>query len=167
VSTATARTPGKAIPFILAALVVVSAIAVAYLTSQVIGDARTQHDQDEALAAARTGSVKVLSFDPKHVNEQLAEARTLISGAFAANFDQTASKYIVPAAQQGELSMKSEVLRAAVVGSPRPDQVDVLLLMKQVSSYKDHPDPKTGPNQVKITMTKSDGRWLISGMQPL
>jgi hypothetical protein len=45
--------------------------------------------------------------------------------------------------------------------------VDVVLLMKQVSTMKDQPQPRTDPNQVKVTMTKSDGHWLISGMQPL
>jgi Mce-associated membrane protein len=167
VSTATARTPGKAIPIILTVLLVISAIAVAYLARQVIGDSRAQQDQDEALTAARTSAVTVLTFDPEHVNDQLAQARKVISGAFAANFDQTASKYILPAAQQGGLGMKSEVIRAAVTGSPRPDQIDVLLLMKQVSTLKDKQQARTDPNQVKITMTKSDGRWLISGMQPL
>jgi Mce-associated membrane protein len=167
VSTATARTPGKTVPFVLAILLVLSAIVVAYLAWLVVADKRVQQDQDDALTAARTGAVAILSFDPDHVSDQLAAARKLISGAFAANFDQTASKFIVPAAQQGGLGMKSEVIRAAVAGSPRPDQVDVVLLMKQVSTMKDQPQPRTDPNQVKVTMTKSDGHWLISGMQPL
>jgi Mce-associated membrane protein len=163
---ATASRRPKPLLIVLGALVVVSAVLVGLLTWQTIGDLRTQRDRTDALNAARTGMTEVLSYDPANVNAQLAGARKIMSVNFATQFDRMAASVIVPATKQVGLTTKADVIRAAVVDS-QPDQADVLLFVKQVTSSNTQTQAQTVTNQVKVTMTKSNGQWLISNMQPL
>lgn len=152
---------------VLGALIVISAVVVGLLGWQAIGDAHDRSQRSEALNAARTGAPEVLSFDPTDVNTQLAAARKIVSGTFAAQFDQLATAVITPATQQAGLVTKAAVTRAAVIDA-QAGQVDVLVFIKQSTSSKTQPQVQSVTNQVKMTMTRSDGgQWLISNMQPL
>jgi Mce-associated membrane protein len=151
----------------LGVLIVVSAVVVGLLAWQSIGDAHTRVDRADALAAARTGATEVLSFDPANLNAQLATARKIVSGTFAAEFEQMSTAVITPATKQLGLTTKAEVIRAAVIDS-QLDQADVLLFVKQTTSTKSQPQVKSVTNQMQVTMTKSDdGQWLVSNLQPL
>jgi Mce-associated membrane protein len=163
--TASRRRPTPLV-IVLGVLVVLSAVGVGLLGWQAWTDHQAQRDRAEALDAARVGAGQVLTFDPANVNAQLAAARKIVSGTFAAQFDQLATAAIVPATQQDGLATKADVTRAAVVDS-QPDQVDVLLFVRQTSSSKSQPQAQSVTNQVKLTMTRAEGRWLISTMQPL
>jgi Mce-associated membrane protein len=166
VTVATASRRPKPLLIVLATLVVVSAVVVGLLTWQTIGDLRTQRDRTDALNAARTGITEVLSYSPANVNAQLASMRKIMSRDFAVQFDRMATAVIVPATQQVGLTTKADVIRSAVVDS-QPGQADVLLFVKQVTSSNTQTQAQTVTNQVKVTMTKSNGQWLISNMQPL
>jgi Mce-associated membrane protein len=154
------------LPIVLAVLILASAIVVGLLGWRVHRDAQANQDQADALAAARTGVGLVLSFDPANLDAELASARKAVSGNFAAQFDQLATAVIVPATRQVGLTTKAEVTRAAVIET-RADQVDVLALVRQATASKAQPTPQAATNQVKVTMTQADGKWLISNMEPL
>jgi Mce-associated membrane protein len=164
--TAPPQSRSNLLPIVLAVLILVSAIVVGLLGWRVHRDAQAKEDQAAALAAARTGVGLVLSFDPANLDAELASARRVVSGNFAAQFDQLATAVIVPATQQVGLTTKAEVTRLAVIES-RPDQIDVLALVKQATSSKAEPTPQAATNQVKVTLTEADGKWLISNMEPL
>jgi Mce-associated membrane protein len=162
-----ARGKPSGLVLVLGVLVALSAVGVGILLWQFIGDSRAAASKADALDAARTGTAEVLSFDPTGVNAQLAQARKVVSGAFAAQFEQLATAVIVPATQQIGLSTKAEVSRAAVIDATS-SEVNVVEFVKQTTSSKQQPQAKSITNQVKVTMTKADdGRWLISTMQPL
>ena len=154
------------VPIGLAALALGSAVAVAVLGWQAFSDARTQRAQDAALEAARTSTVQVLSYDSKTLDADLARSRGLISGTFAAKFEELASGVIVPAVKQQNLGTKATVARSAVIDA-QPDQVRALLFVNQATTVGSDPAPHTASNQVRVTMTWTDGRWLISDLQPL
>jgi Mce-associated membrane protein len=159
------RTPMWLVPLVLAVLVFVASAVVAVLGWQAIGDSRAEAAQVAALAAARTATAEVLSYDPAHLDADLARSRQLVSGSFAVSFDQLASSVIRPNAQHGT-NTQAKVVRAAVIDSP-PGQVNALLFVSQTTSSNAQPQPHTSTNQVKVTMTKVGQRWLISDMQPL
>jgi Mce-associated membrane protein len=154
------------VPAVLAALALGSAIAVGVLGWQAYSDARAQRAQTAALDAAKTGTVQVLSYDSKTLDADLARSRTLISGAFAAKFEELAGSVIEPAVKQQNLGTKATVARSAVIDA-QPDQVRALLFVNQTTTVGSDPAPHTASNQVRVTMTWTDGHWLISDMQPL
>jgi Mce-associated membrane protein len=154
------------VPIVLAAVALGSAVAVAVLGWQAFSDGRAQRSQDAALDAARTGTTQVLSYDSKTLDADLARSRGLISGAFAAKFEELASGVIVPAVQQQSLATKATVARSAVIDA-QPDQVTALLFVNQSTTVGADPAAHTASNQVRVTMTLADGHWLISDLQPL
>jgi Mce-associated membrane protein len=154
------------VPIALAALALASLVAVAVLGWQSISASRAQSAQNAALDAARTGTTQVLSYDSKTLDADLAKSRTLISGNFAAKFEDLANSVIVPAVRQQSLSTKANVVRAAIIDA-QPEQVQALLFVNQTTSMSSQPAPRSATNQVRVTMTWSDGHWLISDVQPL
>lgn len=165
--TAPSASRNRLLIVVLGALVVVSAVLVGLLGWQVVGDSHADAQRAAALDAARSGAKTVLSFDPAGVNAELAAARKVVSGQFATQFDQLADGVILPGTQKIGLATKGEVTRAAVIDA-QPEQVDVLLFVRQTTSTRDQPQTQAVTNQVRVTMTKSDnGQWLISSMLPL
>jgi Mce-associated membrane protein len=156
----------RLVPVVLAALVAVSAVAVAVLGWWAYGDARDRRAQDDALAAARVETAQVLSYDARTLDADLAGSRTLVTGGFAARFEELANNVIVPAVRQRNLTTKATVTRGAVIDGHR-DQVRALLFVKQVTTLDGQPAPREVSNQVRVTMTRAGGRWLISDLQPL
>jgi Mce-associated membrane protein len=154
------------VPIALAAVALASLVAVAVLGWQAISASRAQSAQNAALDAARSGTTQVLSYDSKTLDADLARSRTLISGPFAAKFEDLANSVIVPAVRQQSLSTKANVVRAAVIEA-QPEQVQALLFVNQTTTVGSQPGPHSATNQVRVTMTWSDGHWLISDVQPL
>jgi len=157
---------GRLLAIVLAALVLVSAVAVGVLGWRAFSDARAQGERDAALAAAKADTTQVLSYDSRTLDADLANSRKVISGSFAAKFEELANSVIVPAVRQQSLSTKATVVRAAVIDA-QPNQVSALLFVNQTTTMGDQPAPRNATNQVKVTMTWADGKWLISDMQPL
>ncbi len=156
----------RLIPIVLAALVLASAVAVALLGWQAIRAADAERTEAEALDTARISTGQVLSFDSKTIDADLARARALVSGAFAAQFDQRVNEVIMPAIRQQAITTKAEVVRSALIDA-RPERVEALLFVDQTTTSSTNPAPQRTPVQVRVTMTNVDGRWLISELQPL
>jgi Mce-associated membrane protein len=101
------------------------------------------------------------------LDADLARARTLITGAFAAQFEQTARNVIVPASRDQSFTVTAEVARAALVDI-QPDRVDMLLFVDQTVRASTQPQPQRQTLQLAVSMTKdADGPWLISDVNPL
>ena len=161
------RSPARRLlPIVLAALLVVSALAVALLGWGAYSESRAQRTQDAALAAARDNTTQVLSYNSTTLDADLARSRGLISGGFAAKFEELAGSVIVPAVRQQSLSTKATVVRSAVIDA-QSDQVRALLFVNQTTTVGGQPAPHNATNQVRVTMTWTNGKWLISDMQPL
>jgi len=156
----------RLLPIVLAGLLVASAVAVALLGWGAYSESRAQRTQDTALAAARDSTIQVLSYNSATLDADLARSRTLISGGFAAKFEELATSVIVPAVRQQSLSTKATVVRAAVIDA-QPDLVRALLFVNQTTTLGGQPAPHNATNQVRVTMTWTNGKWLISDMQPL
>jgi len=162
------RTLGRAqlVPLGLIVLVGLAVVLVAVLGWRAVSEARLRSSQDAALAAARADTEQVLSYSPRSVQADLAASRKLVSGDFAAKFDQLATQVILPATQSQGLSTKAKVVRAAVVDATA-DQAHLVLFVDQSTTAKDQTGAQTSSNQVGVTMTLTGGQWLISDLQPL
>ncbi|WP_051579444.1 hypothetical protein [Pseudonocardia acaciae] len=156
---------------VLAVLALAAAVAVAVLGWQAFTQASAQGDRDAALEAARTSTAAVLSYDSKTLDADLAKARASVSGDFAAKFNELTNAVIVPAARQQELSAKATVLRAALIDNgtdptARPDRFQALVFVNQATTVIGQPQPRVTGTPLKVTLTKVDGAWLITDLQP-
>ena len=160
----------RLVPTVLAAVVLGCAVAVTLMAWRALDDADAQRERDAALQAARTDVAQLLSYDSKTLDADLARSRKLVSGGFAAKFEELATGVIVPASRQQSLTTKAEVVRAALIepgAETRTDQVQALAFVNQTTTVAGEPQPRRAINQVKVTMTKVNNDWLISDLQPL
>lgn len=152
-----------------AALCLPAAVAVALLVGQVGADAATQASRAAAVAAARTAAHDLLSYDYRTIDHDIARAKTETTGLFARQYAQTAQ----------QLLTQAKTVRAIVQATPSSpgivsatsDEVVVLVFVDQ-ASVKQLPGAKApatriDQSRVQLTMTKVDGRWLVSQLAAL
>jgi Mce-associated membrane protein len=160
------KRPALLVPLVLGAAILVLAIVVGFFTYQAIGNSHTQRDRDAALDAARTASAQALSYNSDTIDADIAKTKALLTGKFAADFDQLATQFLLPASKQAKLSTSAEVTRAAVIESGS-QEAKVLLFVNQTVRAATAPQPATGAAGMKVTMSLTDGKWLISNIEPV
>lgn len=119
-----------------------------------------------ALAAAQTHAQEILSYDYRSLDKDFARARADITGSFAGDYATTTSKVVRPTAEQYKAVVKAEVAAASVV-SASPDRAVVLLYVNQTTTSTRLDGPKVDLNRVRMTMVRSGGEWLVSGVDAL
>ncbi len=154
---------------ILATAVVIAAIAAAtgvyylqYRPAQPLSEAAT----NQAVQAASDGVVAVVSYSYDHLDQDIAKAKSLSSGDFLAYYSKFSEDFIAPAARKGHLKATAKILRAAI-SEMHPDSAVVLVFINQDTASKDRPEPLTTAASVVVTLTKVEGSWLISKLDPL
>ncbi|WP_161976382.1 twin-arginine translocation pathway signal [Mycolicibacterium sp. CH28] len=122
--------------------------------------------QQQAKDAAAQGTVALLTYAPDTLDKDLASAKSHLTGEFLKYYSQFTDQIVAPAARQKGVKTEATVARAAV-SEMHPDQAVVLVFVNQVTTSKDRPDPALATSSVMVTLTKSDGRWLISEFNPV
>ncbi|MGD9527100.1 MAG: hypothetical protein AB7V44_09965 [Pseudonocardia sp.] len=154
-------------PAVLCVLVAAALLGVGLLGWRAFRAEQARDEVDRAVAAARSGIEEVYSYDSSTLGEDLARARALVTGPFAAQFEQTARDVIVPAGRERSFTAVVAVARIALVDAG-PGRVDVLLLADQTVRASTQPQPEQQDLQLAVTMTRDgDGPWLISRSDPL
>jgi Mce-associated membrane protein len=133
-----------------------------YRPDQRVGDA-TAHG---AIEAASDGAVAVLSYSYEHLNRDLANAKSHLTGDFLAYYDKFAGNVVAPTAQQGQLTATAKVIRAAV-SDLHPDSAVVLVFVDQTTASVQRKDPEKTKSAVLVTLTKVNGSWLIAKFDPV
>lgn len=153
---------------ILLAASVIAAVVLAaglflflYRPDRQIDDAAAQR----AIRAASDGAVAALSYSPDNMDRDFATARSHLTGAFLAYYDKFTKEIVTPIVQQKHIAQKATVVRAAV-SELHPDSAVVLVFLNETTSSKEKPQPLATPSGVRITLTKVDGSWLISKLDP-
>ena len=153
---------------ILLAALVIAAVGLAtglfffqYRPDRQIDDAAAQR----AIRAASDGAVASLSYSPDSMNRDFANAKSHLTGEFLAYYDKFTKEIVTPMAQQKHIAQTAVVVRAAV-SELRPDSAVVLVFLNETTTSKDKAQPLTTPSSVRITLTKVDGSWLISKLDP-
>ncbi|MEE6175082.1 twin-arginine translocation pathway signal [Mycobacterium sp. 050134] len=162
------RTSGKLLGAALACLVVAS---LALLGAMYWLFYRPDSATDPAVAksainAASEGAVAVLSYSPDTLDRDFSSAKSHLTGDFLSYYDQFTQQIVAPAARQKSVKTTAVVLRAAV-SDLRPGSAVVLLFVNQSTQSKDRPEPTFTSSSVSVTLTKADGKWLISSFNPV
>lgn len=121
---------------------------------------------EEAAQAAREAIVAISSYQPATVKAGLqAAAAERLTGAFLDEYTQLITTVVVPEAVGREISATATVPAAAVVSAGENHAV-VLAYVDQTRTVGRQP-PEQTTDAVRVTMDKVDGRWLISGFEPI
>jgi Mce-associated membrane protein len=168
---------GRTIPLAtvaLAVVVVVLAALVALSTLTFAGrikdarDGRVAPDGEITSAATRAVlmdqagkmTAAALSYDAKTFDKDTAAAGRLMTPSMRKQYLGTLAKVRAQVARQG-LVLKAEV-RARALVSATADEARVLEFVNQSTTAKGVTQSQLNQNRVVVTLTRVDGRWLIS-----
>lgn len=162
------RSAGKVVPAVLALLVIasLSLLGWQYWFSYRPDRATDASAAKSAISAASDGTVAVLSYSPDTLDRDFSSAKSHLTGDFLSYYDQFTQQIVAPAAKQKSVKTSAVVLRAAV-SDLRPDSATVLLFVNQSTQSKDRPEPTFTNSSVTVTLTKANGKWLISSFNPV
>lgn len=167
-------TPGRSIDWarvvafgVLPALALVLALAAGglkYLNDSVADSSRAGL---ESTQAARDATVAILSYTPDKVEQQLNDARNLLTGGFKESYTGLINDVVIPGAKQKQISAVAAVPeRGASVVSAEPNHAVVLLFVNQ-TVVVGADAPTDTASSVNVTLDKVDGKWLISAFEPV
>lgn len=118
------------------------------------------------ISAASDGTVAILSYSPDTLDRDFSSAKSHLTGDFLSYYDQFTQQIVAPAAKQKAVKTNAVVLRAAI-SDLHPDSATVLLFVNQSTQSKDRPEPTFTSSSVTVTLTKANGKWLISSFNPV
>nr|WP_221218745.1 MULTISPECIES: hypothetical protein [unclassified Mycolicibacterium] len=157
----------------VAALVVVSVLAVGLAVAagffgwQAWSTRDADRARTESVQAAKDSTVALLSYKAETVDKDLGAARDRLTGSFLDAYTQLVNNVVIPGAKEKKISAVAQVPAAASVSvSPKGEHAVALLFVNQtVVMGTDAPTNTT--SSVRVTLDKVNGRWLISGFDPV
>ncbi len=159
---------GRVLGVVLALLLVASAaLAGSLLYLQYRPDRATDSSAAKAAtAAASDGTVAILSYTPDTLDRDLTAAKSHLTGDFLSYYTKFTEQIVAPAAKQKAVKANAVVVRAAV-SELHPSTAVVLVFVNQSTMSADRPEPTLTSSSVLVSLTKADGRWLISSFNPV
>ncbi len=119
----------------------------------------------ESVQAATEGTIALLSYKPETVQQDLEAARGRLTGTFLNAYAQLTHDVVIPGAKQKQISAVATVPGAASL-SASADHAVVLLFVNQTITVGQDAPTNTASN-VRVTLARIDGRWLISQFDPV
>jgi Mce-associated membrane protein len=119
----------------------------------------------ESINAARDSTIKMLSYKPDTVEQQLNAARDLLTGDFRDSYTSLINDVVIPGAKQKQISAVASVPAAASVSADPKHAVVLVFVNQTVVVGQDLPSDTA--SSVRVTMEKVDDRWLISEFEPV
>lgn len=148
------------------AVVVVLAVTAGLLVVRARGEDRAEEARRAALAAGERHAVTLLSYDHRHLDRDFARAQDVLTGSFKADYAATTEKVVRPSAEQVKAVVTAEVVSSAVVRAEE-NRVVLLLFVDQTTTSTRLDGPKVDLNRVRMTLTRTGGQWLVSGVDAL
>jgi Mce-associated membrane protein len=150
---------------LLPALALVLGGAAGFLKWQDSSARETQLARIESIAAAKDSTIALLSYKSDTVEKDLEGAKSRMTGAFKDSYTQLIADVVIPGAKRQHISATATVPAAASV-SATPNHAVNLLFVNQTAVVDKSP-PTDSVSCVRVTLDKIDGRWLISGFDPV
>ncbi|WP_319450579.1 MULTISPECIES: hypothetical protein [unclassified Mycobacterium] len=123
-------------------------------------NARTQSVQ-----AAKDSTIALLSYQPNTVEQQLTDARKLLTGEFLASYTSLTDTVVIPGAKEKQISAVAAVPASASVSADQEHAVVLVFVNQTVVVGQDAPTATA--SSVRLTMDKVDGKWLIAKFEPV
>jgi Mce-associated membrane protein len=119
-----------------------------------------------AKSAAAVQSQTLFSYDYRHLDQDIAASRKVITGQLAIDFVTTSTKVVAPQATANKAVVQATATASSVI-TAAPDSVTVLVFLNQAVQNKNIKGTRLDQYRVRMTMQKVSGNWLISQATPL
>jgi Mce-associated membrane protein len=119
-----------------------------------------------AVQAASDGAVASLSYSTDTMDRDFANAKSHLTGEFLKYYDTFTKQIVTQAVKEKHITQTVAVVRAAV-SELHPNSAVVLVFLNETTASVDKPQPLITPASVRVTLTKVNGSWLISKLDPL
>jgi serine/threonine protein kinase len=119
----------------------------------------------ESVQVAKDSTIALLSYRADTVDKDLGSARDLLTGDFKNSYTSLTNDVVIPGAKQKQISAVATVPAVASV-SADPNHAVALVFVNQ-TVIVGTAAPTNSASSVKVTMDKIEGRWLVSGFDPL
>jgi Mce-associated membrane protein len=130
-------------------------------------DEQTDPSARRAVAAsASDGTTALLSYSADTLDQDFAAAKSHLAGEFLNYYVQFTQQSVGPAAREKSMKTTARVTGAAV-SELHPDSAVVLVFVDQTTTTKDSPQPSLVISNVWVTLTRIDGKWLITKFSPI
>lgn len=150
---------------VLPGLALLLAIAAGLLTWQDVSTGKSRTAAIESVAAAKDATIGLLSYRPDSAEKDLDSARDRLTGSFKESYTQLIHDVVIPGAKQKHISSVATVPAAASVSASGNHAV-VLLFVNQTTVVGMDP-PTDSSSSVRVELDRINGRWLVSGFDPI
>jgi Mce-associated membrane protein len=152
---------------VLPGLALVLAMAAGFLKWQDNSVRDSQVARIEAVQAAKDTTIKMLSYKPDSVEQELNDARNLLSGDFRDQYTSLINDVVIPGAKEKQISAVASVPEnGAASVSADPNHAVVLLFVNQ-TVVMGQDAPTDTASSVRVTLDKVGDHWLISKFDPV
>lgn len=168
-SIADSRTPSRWVRVsahvLLPALIVGLVSAAGYLKWQDVSLSNATSGDPDAVQAATDGTIALLSYRPDTVVADLDAAQQRLTGSFLDSYRSLTHDVVIPGAQQKQISAVATVPAASAISTSADRSVVLAFVNQTVIVGQGAPTSTT--SSVRVTLDRIDGRWLISGFDPV
>ncbi len=153
-------------------LLTVPVVAAAVFATVVYLTGFRQIQQTDAVAeqvavdAASSATVALLSYSPETLDRDMERAQSLMAGEFLTYYGRFTAEVVAPAVRDRGITANAQALNSALM-EMEPDSAKVLVFLNQETTSRDRPEPSLTASSVVVSLAKSDGKWLISALDPV
>ena len=121
--------------------------------------------RDEAIQEARDATVALLSYRPDTVERDLGTARERLTGRVKDDYTSLSRDVVIPGSKQKQISAVATVAAVGSV-SAGPSHLVILLFVNQTTTVGTEA-PRQTNSSIRVTLDRRDGRWMVSGFDPV
>jgi Mce-associated membrane protein len=125
-------------------------------------------NQAAAASSARVIVEKMLGYDYKNFDRHTTEVSALLAGSFKQEFVHAATDVVKPLAVKNQAVVLANASEVSVMSSPDldgQDKVKILAFVDQTTTSAKLERAQIDQNRVILTMSRVDGRWLVSKVE--
>jgi Mce-associated membrane protein len=120
----------------------------------------TDAARNDALKAAQNDVPRVLSYNYKTFDTDVANAEKLMTPTLRKQYADVQAKTVRPAALKYQATVTAEIEYAGVI-SANSTHVRVLVFLNQTTTDTKTPAPKLAQSRLRVDMRKVGGKWLV------
>jgi Mce-associated membrane protein len=138
---------------------------VGHLWWQKVQHSAADRARAESTQTAKDATNALLSYEPGTAEEKLTAARDRLTGSFRDSYTSLTKDVVIPAAVQRQVSAVADVPAVAVL-TAGPRHAVAMVFVDQTTIIGGEA-PTATSSVVKVTLDRVDGRWLVSGFDPM
>lgn len=150
---------------ILALIAAALVAALVVLVLRVVDNQRTEQTRQEAAGAVERLTPKLLNFDHRTLDADIARARSVTAGEYQKKNDRLAQS-LRPTVSKLKGSTQT-VVRSASVSEASADRASVLVYLDQTTNTAQLDAPRVDTRAAQVSVVYVDGSWRVEGFQPI